>query len=171
MAKEANKRVNIWLNQQGIENNLKSIRSAITQTANELNKLPIGSEEWYKKSEKLARLKSIFADAKKEIGATSKELESASEKSRNFMMAAGGVATVLQTASSALRRFVSATQEYVDAYATLDDAMSAVQKTTGMTREEVEQLHESQKGIDTRTSTNEQLIRSCFDSFCIFAAV
>jgi len=36
MAKEANKRVNIWLNQQGIENNLKSIRSAITQTANEL---------------------------------------------------------------------------------------------------------------------------------------
>lgn len=114
MAKEVNKRVNIWLNQQGIENNLKSIRSAITQTANELNKLPIGSEEWYKKSEKLARLKSIFADAKKEIGATSKELEYASEKSRNFMMAAGGVATVLQTASSALRRFVSATQEYVE---------------------------------------------------------
>lgn len=158
MAKEVNKRVNIWLNQQGIENNLKSIRSAITQTANELNKLPIGSEEWYKKSEKLARLKSIFADAKKEIGATSKELEYASEKSRNFMMAAGGVATVLRTASSALRRFVSATQEYVDAYATLDDAMSAVQKTTGMTREEVELLKNSLQSIDTRTST-EQLLK------------
>lgn len=34
--------INIWLNQQGIENNLKSIRAAITKTANELNKLPIG---------------------------------------------------------------------------------------------------------------------------------
>lgn len=153
MAKEANKRVNIWLNQQGIENNLKSIRSAITQTANELNKLPIGSEEWYKKSEKLARLKSIFADAKKEIGATSKELEYASEKSRNFMMAAGGVATVLQTASSALRRFVSATQEYVDAYATLDDAMTNVSKYTGLTREEVKQLNEEFRKMDTRTPT------------------
>lgn len=153
MAKEVNKRVNIWLNQQGIENNLKSIRSAITQTANELNKLPIGSEEWYKKSEKLARLKSIFADAKKEIGATSKELEYASEKSRNFMMAAGGVATVLQTASSALRRFVSSTQEYVDAYATLDDAMTNVSKYTGLTREEVKQLNEEFRKMDTRTPT------------------
>ena len=46
MAKEVNKRVNIWLNQQGIDNNLKSIRAAITKTANELNKLPIGSELW-----------------------------------------------------------------------------------------------------------------------------
>ncbi len=153
MAKEVNKRVNIWLNQQGIENNLKSIRSAITQTANELNKLPIGSEEWYKKSEKLARLKSIFADAKKEIGATSKELEYASEKSRNFMMAAGGVATVLQTASSALQRFVSATQEYVDAYATLDDAMTNVSKYTGLTREEVKQLNDEFRKMDTRTPT------------------
>lgn len=153
MAKEVNKYVNIWLNQQGIENNLKSIRSAITQTTNELNKLPIGSEEWYKKSEKLARLKSIFADAKKEIGATSKELEYASEKSRNFMMAAGGVATVLQTASSALRRFVSSTQEYVDAYATLDDAMTNVSKYTGLTREEVKQLNEEFRKMDTRTPT------------------
>lgn len=31
MAKEVNKRVNIWLNQQGIDNNLKSIRAAITK--------------------------------------------------------------------------------------------------------------------------------------------
>ena len=44
MAKEVNKRVNIWLNEQGIDNNLKSIRAAIAKTANELNKLPIGSE-------------------------------------------------------------------------------------------------------------------------------
>ena len=157
MAKEANKRVNIWLNQQGVENNLKSIRSAITQTANELNKLPIGSEEWYKKSEKLARLKSIFADAKKEIGATSKELASASEKSRNFMMAAGGVATVLQTASSALRRFVASTQEYVDAYANIDELMQAVVKSSGLARDEIEQLRKSFTDFNTKTSTEDLL--------------
>ena len=29
MAKEVNKRLNVWLNEQGIGNNLKSIRAAI----------------------------------------------------------------------------------------------------------------------------------------------
>lgn len=145
--------INIWLNQQGIENNLKSIRAAITKTANELNKLPIGSEEWYKKSEKLTRLKSIYSSINKEIGTSTKELEAAAEKSRNFMMAAGGVVTVLQGVSAAARRFVSATQEYVDAYATLDDAMTNVSKYTGLTREEVKQLNEEFRKMDTRTPT------------------
>ena len=71
----------------------------------------------------------------KGIKATSEEIEKAGEHTKNLAMAWGGAAAVFQTASAALRRFFSATQEYVDAYATLDDAMSAVQKTTGMTRE------------------------------------
>ena len=41
MAKEIHKRISVWLNQQGIENNLKSVRTAINKTANELAKLPI----------------------------------------------------------------------------------------------------------------------------------
>ena len=126
MAKEVNKRINVWLNEQGIENNLKSIRAAITKTANELNKLPIGSEEWLQKSKKLSELKSIFEDVRKEIGATSKELESGAKRLRDNWMAVGGAAAVVQGASAALRRFVSATQDYVDAYATLDDAMTNV---------------------------------------------
>lgn len=157
MAKEVNKRINVWLNEQGIENNLKSIRSAITKTANELNKLPIGSEEWFQKSKKLSELKSIFEDVRKEIGATSKELESEAKRLRDNWMAVGGAAAVVQGAFAALKNFVSATQEYVDAYATIDDAMSAVQKTTGMTREEVEALKNSLQNIDTRTSTEELL--------------
>ena len=40
MAKEIHKRISVWLNQQGIENNLKSVQKAITKTANELAKLP-----------------------------------------------------------------------------------------------------------------------------------
>lgn len=157
MAKEVNKRVNIWLNQQGIDNNLKSIRAAINKTANELNKLPIGSEEWLRKSEKLSKLKSIYSEIKKEIGATSQELGALNRHTRDQMITLGALSSAAQTASAAFRRFVSATQEYVDAYATLDDAMSAVQKTTGMTREEVEALHKSLKDIDTRTSTEELL--------------
>lgn len=158
MAKEVNKRINVWLNEQGIENNLKSIRAAITKTANELNKLPIGSEEWLRKSKKLSELKNIYSEVRKEIGATEQELKAVNEQFNKNIVNAGAIGSIYAGASAAIRRFVSATQEYVDAYATLDDAMSAVQKTTGMTREEVELLKNSLQSIDTRTST-EQLLK------------
>lgn len=150
MAKEVNKKINIWLNQQGIDNNLKSIRSEINKTANELNKLPIGTEEWYRKSEKLKKLKEIYKEVKGSVDDTKKSFQ-------DMVITAGGLTATVHGASAAIQRFVASTQEYVEAYATLDDAMSAVQKTTGMTREEVETLHTALKDIDTRTSTNELL--------------
>lgn len=153
MAKEVNKRVNIWLNEQGIDNNLKSIRAAIAKTANELNKLPIGSEEWLRKSEKLSKLKSIYSDVQKEIGATSRELDALNKRTMDQIITVGSLSAAAQAASSVLRRFVSATQEYVDAYATLDDAMTNVSKYTGLTREEVKQLNEEFQKMDTRTPT------------------
>lgn len=153
MAKEVNKKVNIWLNQQGIDNNLKSIRAAITQTANELNKLPIGSEEWLRKSEKLSKLKSIYIGIQKEIGVTSRELDALKKRTMDQIITVGSLSAAVQTASSVLRRFVSATQEYVEAYASLDDAMTNVSKYTGLTREEVKQLNEEFQRMDTRTPT------------------
>lgn len=157
MAKEVNKRVNVWLNSQGIEDNLKSVRSAITKTTNELQKIPSYTEEWYNKAKKLQQLKSIYADMQKEIKTTGEEIKSAKDAVNTQIMAIGGLATAAQTASFALKSFISTTQEYVEAFATLDDAISAVQKTTGMTREEVETLNASLKQIDTRTSNTELL--------------
>jgi len=153
MAKEVNKRVNVWLNQQGIDNNLKSIRAAITKTANELNKLPIGSEEWLRKSEKLSKLKGIYSDIQKEIGATSRELDALNKRTMDQLVTIGSLSAAAHAASSVVRRFVSATQEYVDAYASLDDAMTNVSKYTGLTREEVKQLNEEFQKMDTRTPT------------------
>ena len=148
MAKSIDRRINIWLNQQGIENNLKSVRAAITKTTNELAKLPAYSEEWYEKSEKLGKLKSIYADMRNEITASEKNLKDAADAADNFVLKAGAIASVYQGASAAVRRFVSSTQEYVDAYATLDDAMSDVSKNTGLTREEAEQLNEEFRKLD-----------------------
>lgn len=150
MAKTIDKKINLWLNQQGISNNLKAIRAEINKTSNELNKLPIGTEEWYKKSEKLTKLKGIYNEVRDSIEETKRSLT-------DTAVLIGGATAAIHTANTAIGRFISTTQQYVDAYATLDDAMSAVQKTTGMTREEVEGLHKSLKSIDTRTSTNELL--------------
>lgn len=157
MAKTIDKRVNVWLNGQGIENNLKSVRAAILKTTNELAKLPAYSEEWYQASQKLSKLKGIYAEMGKEIAATGDDLKNAAKENDNFILKLGSITSLWQTASGAVRRFVGATQEYVDAYAAMDDAMSAVQKTTGMTREEVENLNSQLKNIDTRTSQEELL--------------
>lgn len=157
MAKEIHKRINLWLNQQGIENNLKSVRQAINKTANELAKLPIGTEEWYRKSEKLQKLKDIQAELQKEIKATSAEIEKQNRSLNTTIVNAGSIASVYQTASAAVQRFVSATQEYVDAYAKVDSAMQSVVKSSGLARDEVEELRESFSGFDTRTSTGELL--------------
>lgn len=153
MAKEVNKRINVWLNQQGIENNLKSIKAAISKTANELNKLPIGSEEWLRKSKKLSKLKNIYSEVRKEIGATEQELKAVNEQFNKNIVNAGAIGSIYAGASTAIQRLVSSTQEYVDAYATLDDAMTNVSKYTGLTREEVKQLNEEFRKMDTRTPT------------------
>lgn len=153
MAKEVHKQINLWLNSQGIENNLKSVRQAITKTANELAKLPIGSEEWVKKSEKLKKLKDIYGELNSEIKETSKTLKEHNKKLNDTVVAAGAISAVYATASSAVHRFVATTQEYVEAYARMDDAMTNVSKYTGLTREEVKQLNEEFRKMDTRTPT------------------
>lgn len=153
MAKEVNKRINVWLNQQGIENNLKSIKAAISKTANELNKLPIGSEEWLRKSKKLSELKNIYSEVRKEIGATEQELKAVNEQFNKNIVNAGAIGSIYAGASTAIQRLVSSTQEYVDAYASFDDAMTSVSKYTGLTREEVKQLNEEFRKMDTRTPT------------------
>lgn len=153
MANPVNRTINIWLNQQGIENNLKSVRAAITKTTNELAKLPAYSDDWYEKSKKLGQLKNIYKQMQSQITATGKDLKDAADAVDNFVLKAGAIASVYTGASAAVLRFISATQEYVDAYATLDDAMTNVSKYTGLTREEVKQLNEEFRKMDTRTPT------------------
>ncbi|MBR3467812.1 MAG: phage tail tape measure protein [Bacteroidales bacterium] len=116
-------------------------------------KLPIGTEEWYRKSEKLKKLKDIQLELRKETKLTAEAIKEHNEKLNDTVVAAGAISAVYATASSAIRRFISSTQEYVDAYATLDDAMTNVSKYTGLTREEVKQLNEEFQKMDTRTPT------------------
>ena len=157
MSKEVNKRVTIWVNGKEIENNVKSIRAEMYKLTNQLGKMTIGSEEYNKTAGELRKLKAIYDEHCKSLKVTGNEIASNTNKLKDNIVAAGGAAAAAQGVVRVYQHFVATIQEYVDAYATLDDAMSAVQKTTGMTREEVEGLHKSLKSIDTRTSTNELL--------------
>lgn len=153
MAKETNKRINIWINGKEVENNVKSIRAAMVQLTNQLNKMEIGSNEYVETSKKLRDLKSIYDEHCKSLRVTSNEYHALSSSLKENILVAGGAAATIQTVSNAVRGFVAATQEYVDAYAKLDDAMTNVSKYTGLTREEVKQLNEEFRQMDTRTPT------------------
>ena len=100
MAKDLHKKIIIWLNQQGIENNLKSVRAAITKTTNEMAKLPSFSDEWYQKSQKLAKLKEIYSEMQKEIKATGEELEKAGEAANKTIINLGAIGSAYTGASS-----------------------------------------------------------------------
>lgn len=157
MAKEVNKRVNVFINGKEVENNIKSIRAAMAHLTNQLNKMTIGSKEYNDTSEKLKTVKKIYDDHVKSLKSTREEVENLSHAQRDNVLVAGAISATLSSLSKAYQTFISKTQEYVESYATIDDAMSGVVKTTGMTREEVEALNESLKGIDTRTSQEELL--------------
>ena len=153
MAKEVNKRVNVWINGKEVENNIKSIRSAMIHLTNQMNKMEIGSEEYIQTSKKLRDLKTIYDEHCKSLKMTNQEIENNTTSWKKNIIHWGAFSATVQGASAAVQRFVSATQEYVDAYATLDDAMTNVSKYTGLTREEVKQLNEEFRKMDTRTPT------------------
>lgn len=157
MAKEVRKTISIFVNGKEVENNLKSIKAAIAKVSNELNKMTVGTDEYNAHAAKLSQLKKIYDEYKEELKDVREELEAGEKAHNNFVVRAGAMASVVNTGYSALQKFVSSTQEYIEAYASIDDAMSGVMKTTGMTREEVEALNESLKSIDTRTSQEELL--------------
>lgn len=153
MAKEVNKRVNVFINGKEVENNVKSIRAAMAQLTNQLNKMEIGSNEYVETSKKLKELNAIYDSHRKSLKITGDEIDKLTNKTKENVIVAGGAAAMIGVVYSSIQKFISKTQQYVDAYATIDDAMTNVSKYTGLTREEVKQLNEEFKKIDTRTPT------------------
>lgn len=153
MAKTIDKHINVWVNGAQVENNLKSIQQAIKHVTNQLKQSTVGSEEYIEASKKLKELKYIYEQHIKDLKSVSEETDSLRKKQNDFLIKLGAIGSTYSAASNAVRRFIGATQEYVDAYAAMDDAMSAVQKTTGMTREEVEKLNEEFRKMAPRTPT------------------
>ncbi len=70
MAKTFDKTINITINGKVVENNLKSIKSAITKVTNELSKMTHGTEEYEKRSKDLLTLKKIYSEYRKELTLT-----------------------------------------------------------------------------------------------------
>lgn len=104
-----------------------------------------GSEVWDSHCEKIREVKARLAELKSEVG----QQQSAWQK---FMEWSQGAWPALDLIKGWVDDLVGAMRKYVDAYASMDQEMANVRKFTGMTADEVEELNEELKKIDTRTS-------------------
>lgn len=131
----------------------KELRRILSQINRELNSGHIerGTKEWDEYNEKLKQVKTEL----KNIADEQKVVTNAG-MSKKDMLDIGGNLSMIHTFLVDTGEYIyDYVQNYVESFVALDAEMANVRKYTGMTREEVEQLNEEFKSIDTRTSVVE----------------
>lgn len=132
---------------------VKELTAAQRALLAQIKKLKPGSDEFVAATQKYkqvtARIKSVET-AYRQVDESQQSMfrRLASGMNRYFLMATTAIATV----TGLSMRFRDAARQAAE----LDDKMAQVMKTTGLTHEQVEQLNEAFKKMDTRT-TIEQL--------------
>lgn len=159
MAKDINRKVTIYVNGKEVENTIQSLRAEIKKLENAQKKAILGSEEYIRTTEEISRLKDILNDhnaSAKNIGLSWKDT---AEKLANYSNILMGVQTAMQMFDAT----VGTLKDLSHAAAELDDVYADVQKTTGLTKEQVESLNKSFSSMDTRTS-REQLNQLAYEA-------
>lgn len=156
MAKTYNRTVRVYLDNSEIENTVPSIQKRIRELTRDIKKMTIGTEEYEKTAKSIADLNKILSDHRKAIRTTS-------EEAKTFGSVLGKGADFINkwyySAQSALQLFVkvqNVARQYVEDYARMEESMADVRKYTGQSNEEVHQMNEDFKRMDTRTA-REQL--------------
>lgn len=159
MAKALSRTVSIYINGQEVQASLQQIKAEIKKLQNEQAKLPIGTEEYIQKSLELKKLQGIIQDQKVAVNGLDDAWRGACEKLANFSNIIMGIQTVFQMGDAA----IGSLKDLAADAAALDDVYADVMKTTGLTKEQVLQLNDSFKHMDTRTS-REQLNQLAYEA-------
>ena len=152
MAKSSTRRVTIYINGKEVEASVKQIRSEMNKLVNEQNRMVIGSDEYIAHAKKIKELRQYLKEHAQNIGSAASAWTEMYNKVLQFGTGIGGLTQIL----SSLDNVTSTLKQVATDLAAMDDVYSDVIKTTGLTREQVEELNESFKNLDTRTS-REQL--------------
>ena len=133
----------------------KQLRATLNELTKQINsgKVERGSKEWNTLTEAIKRTKEELKMVDNELAAVEKAngnfIERVGKKWSGFVVTIRGALDGF----SALKGFM---EEYIQQYATMDEAKANVRKYTGLSKEDVDDLNESLKKMDTRTS-REQL--------------
>lgn len=123
----------------------KELKSTLKQLTKELKNMERGTKTWNEQAEKIRRVKRELDSVNQSL----KEQQTGWQKMSGWLnkwqtMAVAAFAVVMKVVSSA--------RQAVNAYAEMEQEMANVRKFTGMTMEQVEDLNEEFKNMNTRTS-------------------
>lgn len=142
---------------QGVENVLKRLDKAspkeLNRTLKELKKslngIERGTDEWKKQCESIKRVKAEIANVNEELRETEKENVGLVDRINGFVDKWGNIIAGAAAVGTGL---VLAGRKAVNAFAEMDAEMANVRKFTGLADDEVKELNENFKKMDTRTS-------------------
>ena len=129
---------------------LKDTMSLITKELNNGN-IERGSKEWNTLTEAMRRCDEQLKSINAEMKAAPKDTRSFSDKIADWGQKWVGISTTFTVGKNLAAGVVANARQYVQAYATMQEAEANVMKYTGMTKEEVADLNEELKKMDTRT--------------------
>lgn len=140
----------------------KQLRATIRELNRELNSGAVerGTEQWDTLTRALRKANTELAAVRAETRAARQELDQGGEGGGNFLSNFGkkwvGAFTIIKGAVEGARAIfnsaLSTLQSYADDYAQLAEHMAGVAKYTGLAKEEVADLNEAFKRMDTRTT-------------------
>ena len=156
--KETNRQISqIESATMGVEKVLKNLDKATPKELNktlatlkrQLNGIERGTEEWKRQAEAIKKVKAELAKVNTELTVGEGFWDRFNRKMNDWQ-------TTLMGMIAAVTGLIMAGRSAVKAYADMDAEMANVRKFTGMTAEQVEDLNEEFKKMDTRSS-REQL--------------
>lgn len=133
----------------------KQLRATLNELTKQLNsgKVERGSKEWNTLTDAIKR-------TNEELKMVDNELAAVEKANGNFIQKFGerwaGLVVLIQGAANGFSSLKGFMEEYIQQYATMEEAKANVRKYTGLSKEDVDDLNESLKKLDTRTS-REQL--------------
>ena len=170
MAKTVKTDLVITINGKQIEDSFNGISAEVKKLERDLKKLTPGTEEFKKKAEELKEAKAQFERIKAEIQQTTAALDQvagSAERAGSALEAAGrksagfweGVKAVVtgNLLTGFLGQLAGTAEDSVGELLEISDAMTGVEKTSGLAAEKVRELWNDFDELDTRTGKKELL--------------
>ncbi|MFK8297997.1 phage tail tape measure protein [Capnocytophaga cynodegmi] len=134
------------INGEQVDNTFKKLQSTTRKLEEELRKLKPGTQAFIEKAQQVKLARRAFENVRNEINATTRELQKSEGIVGKVIKSFGGLGGVFTIGASV--SLASTTQELLK----ISDAITDVQKTSGLAQKDVEALWKEFSNFDTRTS-------------------
>ena len=149
MAKDITRRLNIYINGKAVRNTLNGVGKEVRVLRGQIGNLTRGTAEYNRKSAELKKVSKVYRSIKREVTGIPSLFDRLTKSAGAFVTAFGF--------GFGLQRIVGGFRNLSAEFAVLSDAQADVQKTTGLTKQQVEGLTKTLDKIKTRSSRLELL--------------